>query len=71
MGFPSSSLRSTSDLLIDGYIESEFPEDEPGEVPAMNLWQFYNVVTWYISHHAASLNHRVELERRLRVVIPS
>ena len=31
----------------------------------MSLWQFYNMVTWYISHHASSLNHRVELERRL------
>ena len=31
-----------------------------------SLWQFYNVVTWYITHHAALLNHRVEMEKRLR-----
>jgi len=34
--------------------------------PIMNLWIFYNVLTWYITHRAVSLNHRVELERRLR-----
>jgi hypothetical protein len=52
--------------LIDDHITSEFPDTEPGKLPAMNLWQFYNVVTWYITHHSVSLNHRVELERRLR-----
>jgi hypothetical protein len=34
--------------------------------PIMNLWIFYNVLTWYITHRAVSLNHRVEMERRLR-----
>jgi hypothetical protein len=38
-------------------------------LPATSLWQFYNVVTWYISHHAASLNHRVELEKQLREIV--
>ena len=52
--------------LIDDHIESEFPGNEAGRLPAMSLWQFYNVVTWYMSHHAASLNHSVELEKRLR-----
>jgi hypothetical protein len=35
--------------------------------PIISLWAFYNVITWYISHRAASLNHRVEMERRLRI----
>lgn len=43
---------------IDDHIEKGFPGDDPGEVPAMNLWQFYNVVIWYFTYHAASLNHR-------------
>jgi hypothetical protein len=34
--------------------------------PIMNLWIFYNVLTWYITHWAVSLNHQVEMERRLR-----
>ena len=37
--------------------------------PIMNLWIFYNVLTWYITHHGVSLNHRVEMERRLRLAI--
>ncbi|MBC2712324.1 MAG: hypothetical protein HGJ94_15465 [Desulfosarcina sp.] len=36
-------------------MEIQSPGNEPGEVPAMNLWEFYNVVTWYITHRAASL----------------
>ena len=35
-------------------------------LPIMNLWIFYNILTWYITHRAVSLNHRVEMERRLR-----
>ena len=50
-------------------IEQELPETEQGQVPAMSLWQFYNTITCYITHHAASLNHRVELEKRLRGVM--
>ena len=34
--------------------------------PIMNLWIFYKILTWYITHRAVSLNHRVEMERRLR-----
>jgi len=37
--------------------------------PILTLWIFYNVLTWYITHRAVSLNHRVELERRLRSAI--
>ena len=37
--------------------------------PIMNLWIFYNVLTWYITHRTVSLNHRVELERRLRLAM--
>ena len=33
------------------------------------LWAFFNVLTWYITHRAVSLNHRVEMERRLRVAV--
>jgi hypothetical protein len=35
--------------------------------PVITLWAFYNVLTWYITHCAVSLNHQVELEKRLRM----
>lgn len=35
----------------------------------MSLWIFYNVLTWYITHQAVSLNHRVEMENRLRAAM--
>jgi len=34
--------------------------------PQPTVWMFYNLITWYITHRAVSLNHRVELEKRLR-----
>jgi hypothetical protein len=37
--------------------------------PMITIWAFYNVLTWYITHCAVSLNHQVELESRLRVAI--
>ena len=37
--------------------------------PIISLWAFYNIVTWYISHRYVSLNHRIEMERRLRSVL--
>lgn len=35
--------------------------------PVTALCVFFNVLTWYITHRAVSLNHRVEMERRLGV----
>jgi hypothetical protein len=40
-------------------------KDEEG-FPITTFWVFYNIMTWYITHRAVSLNHQVELERRLR-----
>ena len=34
--------------------------------PIMSLWVFYNIITWYITHRSVSINHRIEMERRLR-----
>ena len=43
--------------------------DEYKDFPIMNLWMFFNVITWYITHKAVSLNHKVELDNRLRRAI--
>jgi len=34
--------------------------------PQPTIWAFCKVITWYITHRTVSLNHRVELENRLR-----
>jgi hypothetical protein len=34
--------------------------------PLLSIWGFYNILTWHISHNAASLNHQVSMEGRLR-----
>ena len=40
--------------------------DDDNDIPIMSLWIFFNILTWYISHRAVSLNHRVVMENRLR-----
>ena len=51
-------------------IEDRVKEDASGfdkvGHPIMSIWIFFNIITWYITHRAVSLNHRVEMERRLR-----
>lgn len=37
--------------------------------PLISLWIFYNVLTWYITYKAVSLNHQVEMENRLRAAM--
>ena len=53
-----------------GEIENRTAQEAKGFAdngfPIMNLWIFFNILTWYITHHAVSLNHRVEMERKLR-----
>ncbi|MFC1863785.1 DUF932 domain-containing protein [Thermodesulfobacteriota bacterium] len=44
--------------------ESKDCDDEG--FPMISIWAFYNVLTWYITHRHVSLNHRVEMEKRLR-----
>lgn len=43
---------------VEGFLTEGFPQP--------TVWIFYNLITWYITHRAVSLNHRVELEKRLR-----
>jgi len=39
---------------------------DPDGFPILTVWGFYNVLTWHITHNSVSLNHRVEMEDRLR-----
>ena len=51
-------------------IEDKIDDDLEGFLtegyPQPTVWAFYNLLTWYITHRTVSLNHRVELENRLR-----
>jgi len=50
-------------------IEQEARGYDDSHFPLMSLWAFYNVITWYLTHRAVSLNHRVEMEKRLRIAM--
>ncbi|UCF85475.1 MAG: DUF932 domain-containing protein [Desulfobacteraceae bacterium] len=54
---------------IENRMASEATEFDRDGFPIMSVWVFFNVLTWYITHRAVSLNHRVELEKRLRKAI--
>jgi hypothetical protein len=54
---------------IEGQIRVESEERDPQGFPVMTLWAFFNVLCWYVTHKTVSLNHRVEMERRLKVVM--
>jgi hypothetical protein len=39
---------------------------DPDGFPILSLWDFYNILAWHVTHNSVSLNHRVEMESRLR-----
>jgi len=43
---------------VEGFLSAGYPQP--------TVWMFYNLIAWYITHRAVSLNHRVEMEKRLR-----
>ena len=59
--------KNAVDVIQDEARKSVLLSDEG--MPISNLWFFYNLLTWYISFHAVSLNHRVEMENRLRIAM--
>ena len=54
----TAEIKNRAAQEAEGYTDNGFP--------IMNLWIFFNILTWHITHRAVSLNHRVEMERRLR-----
>jgi len=54
---------------IEGQIRSESEGEDTGGFPGMTLWAFFNVLCWYVTHKTVSLNHRVEMESRLKTAI--
>ena len=39
---------------------------DPDGFPILSVWEFYNILAWHVTYNAVSLNHRVEMEGRLR-----
>lgn len=57
--------------IINDKVAGKKTGGDPDKSPELTIWAFYNILTWYITHRGVSLNHRVELERRLRVAMDS
>jgi hypothetical protein len=55
--------------VIEDDFRRQADEIHPSGRPVMTLWRFYNVLTAYITLYAVSLNHRVEMENRLRAAM--
>ncbi len=51
---------------VDDRMSQEAESFDNTGFPFITLWMFFNVLTWYITHRAVSLNHQVEMEKRLR-----
>lgn len=63
------SLGPQASVEIENQIIQEASGCNDNGFSIMSLWDFYNVYTWYITHRSVSINHRVELEGRLRRAI--
>jgi hypothetical protein len=61
MNFGVSATEEIADRL-----KLEAEESQRDGFPIVTAWTFYNILTWYITHRAVSLNHQVEIENRLR-----
>ena len=59
-------LGNKADEAIGHRILQEAGDCDDNGYPIISLWAFFNILTWYITHRAVSLNHRVVLEKRLR-----
>jgi hypothetical protein len=53
-------------IEVEHRMELEAERFDTNNFPVMTLWVFFNVLTWYITHRSVSLNHTVEMEKRLR-----
>ena len=67
MAIMNLSKQSTNIVLEQLHGEST-GYDRDG-FPTITLWQFFNILTWYITYQVVSLNQRVEMESRLRKAI--
>ena len=60
------ALGKNGEEEINNRIDQEATGLDKDSFPLVSLWIFFNILTWYITHRSASLNHRVAMEGRLR-----
>ncbi len=65
MGFGLSAGKEISNRL-----KQEAEESQGDGFPIITIWAFFNILTWYVTHRTVSLNHQVEIEKRLRRAMP-
>ncbi|MBW2095691.1 MAG: DUF932 domain-containing protein [Deltaproteobacteria bacterium] len=61
MKFGKRATETIEDMVseeVEGFLTDGYPRP--------TVWTFYNLLTWFVTHETVSLNHRVELENRLR-----
>ena len=51
---------------VDNKVSNEAVGFDADGFPVLTVWGFYNILTSHITHNSVSLNHRVEMESRLR-----
>ena len=54
---------------VDNKVSNEAVGFDADGFPVLTVWGFYNILTSHITHNSVSLNHRVEMESRLRAAI--
>jgi len=54
---------------VDNKVSNEAVGFDADGFPVLAVWGFYNILTSHITHNSVSLNHRVEMEGRLRAAI--
>jgi hypothetical protein len=54
---------------IEEKIRHDIKDEDSNGVPITTVWIFFNILCWYITHKAVSINHRVDMETRLRAAV--
>jgi len=60
------SLGKRATETIENMVSEEVEGFLTDGYPRPTVWVFYNLLTWFVTHNTVSLNHRVELENRIR-----
>jgi hypothetical protein len=50
-------------------IRDDIKDVDSNGFPITTVWIFFNILCWYITHKAVSINHRVDMETRLRAAV--
>lgn len=54
---------------IEDRLNQEAKDFDVNDFPIISIWLFFNILTWHITHKAVSLNHKVDMEKRLRAAM--